>query len=390
MQTDCAVCYGSITDLDPATTGEPCNCSGTIKYHPFCYEDMCSKLAKCPVCKAAINKSQIFDESWVIDKSDYYNTLYYTIDSERKKHGKHVLIKNKTRKIVENGHYIHGLKDGLYQKFDLQSNIIHEGFYKMGLLNGPYCGEKLILNKSYKYSMYYEDGLLNGPAMISRNIKNWEKTYEITTITEEKKLFGKQIGNFKNGMMHGAFKIYDHEGTILESIEYKDDEKNGKAIFYNSGTIEQTMEFKKGSVCGKLTVYWPHTGTEQFTCIMCNDGMVRGPVYINDESGGLLKKIMCKKPTYLANVLPEGINIRKPSDDSYEFSYVKKEYYLLREFNDDDLYNHISLSYDDDYDDYCNHNNYESVSDEDNYWDDDRYERYERRYERYERRYERY
>ncbi len=392
MATDCAVCYGSFTDLDPATTGEPCNCSGTIKYHPFCYEDMCSKLAKCPVCKATINKTKIFDNSWIVQKC-YNGTLYYTIDSERKHHGKYVII-NDARKIKEQCNYVHGLKDGLYQKFGEKSKLIHEANYKMGKLHGRYYGEKHHLYNEYIYSMNYEDGLLNGPAEISRKKSLWETPEQTNTV------FGKITGHFKNGMMHGTFKIFDMQGAILESINYKDGELHGCAIYYSydgSKTIEQKTEFKNGSICGKLTVYWPHTGTERFTCIMNNDGMVIGPVYINDESGGLVKKIMCKKPAYLADVLPEGINIRKPNESS-DMCIVYKEYYGLREFDHaywydyEDYSSFIFRTYrysqykceccNDDYEDY------EDYEDYDNYWDDD--DRYERLDERYERRAERY
>lgn len=372
----CAVCYGSITDLDPATTGQPCKCSGSIKYHPFCYEDMCGIRRICPVCKTSINKSNIFDDNWVVNNY-YYGAVYYTIDSEERKHGKYLLINRDTRKIVEQCNYIHGLKNGLYQTFDTEANVIHECFYKMGKLHGHYFGEKLILDRTYKYFMYYEDGLLNGPATISRNIKSWEKFYDIYAVSDTKKIFGKQLGHYKNGMTHGIFRIFDSDGSILESIEYKDGELDGIAIFYDFnglGTIEQKIEFKKGLVCGKLTIYWPYTGTERFTCIIANDGMVRGPVYINDESGALQRKIICKKPTYLATVLPEDISIRKPNS-SNDLCYVEKEYYTLRELHSVES-NSDENNNANDYDDWYYYSGEKCCDDDDDLTDDERFRRY--------------
>ncbi len=357
----CAVCLAEISSADPATEGHPCKCNGTIKYHPLCYEDMCGSKSACPICKAQIKNSEIFGPNWIVKQIDFsgYRKEYYTFDDDRQKHGKYMIIDRRYKRyVIEAGQYVHGLKHGLYQHFNAESNVVEERSYNMGKLHGHIFGKKITNSSELKYSLNYRNGLLHGPADVSRIGKLIPTSNSYT-------VFGKATGNFKDGMMDGTFKIYDQNGGILESIEYKNDLKDGEAVFYdfeNPRCVVQRMHFKEGSVCGKLIIYWAHTGTERFTCIMRNDGMVIGPVYYNDESGDLIERRVCKKGEYLVNLLPEDVRVRRSSGDIDTFEVLVNEKYFdldYESYYDDDWFDWYNNSESDYCDSYDNDDDYD-------------------------------
>ena len=146
---------------------------------------------------------------------------------------------------------IYLLRDGkgIYRKYSISSNLLIEGEYINGDLNGKVkeyyddFGDILLFKGKYfngkkwegkefdlKGNVIYE--LING--------KGYVKHYNYYNNKLQLEFEGEYISGEKNG----KFKEY-YEGRLIFEGEYKDDKKNGKGkcYNYNSGEIEFEGEF---------------------------------------------------------------------------------------------------------------------------------------------------
>ena len=149
--------------------------------------------------------------------------------------------KNKRRQIyeLENG-------EGIYKKHSITSNIIFEGEYINGDLNGK-C-------KEY-YNPYntisFEGEYLNGKKWNGKGYDiNGNIIYELINGKGQVKQYNSEgndlklefEGEYINGEKNGNGKEYNYDGKLMFEGEYKDGKKNGKGKYFNNKTDELQFE----------------------------------------------------------------------------------------------------------------------------------------------------
>ncbi|MFI5219204.1 MAG: toxin-antitoxin system YwqK family antitoxin [Bacteroidia bacterium] len=105
--------------------------------------------------------------------------------------------------MLTKGSYDGKLLDGIYKSFYLNNNLKEQGHYNKGL-------------KWSKWMGWYNDGKV------------------------------KETSHWKNGALNGIKELYNTNGELTKSIEYKDDVIHGDVKTYEKGKLISKQKFKKG------------------------------------------------------------------------------------------------------------------------------------------------
>lgn len=106
-------------------------------------------------------------------------------------------------------------------------------------------------NENYKV-YYYEDNVVSSEGLIINGKPNG---YWITYYPNQLR---KSEGNRVNFMLDGLWKFYDKKGNIENSIEYKEDKKNGEYKSYNDECLLIKLEnYKADVIDGNTVFYYP-------------------------------------------------------------------------------------------------------------------------------------
>lgn len=155
---------------------------------------------------------------------------------------KKVAIKSKFRNGLKNGeeteysdkgtvifvrNYKDGVLDGQFTYFDDFGNILSQGYYTKGNKEDTwiekYPEERVVVTQNYK-----ADKLVD---------YNWASYYSSGKMFIE--------GNYDNkGLKQGIFKIYDIDGALQSTENYKDGKRNGYYIEYFNGAPVRKMKYK--------------------------------------------------------------------------------------------------------------------------------------------------
>jgi len=127
------------------------------------------------------------------------------------KTGKWIIYKNNSERIIEEGNYSNGKKNGLFKIYNKRGDLDRIETYKNGKLIEDNSSEILDVQKELS-----DDGSI------------------------------KSIGSYANGKKQGIFREYDSEGNIISSSVYKNDVKVGEGVITGSGAYE-----------GSWKIYYP-------------------------------------------------------------------------------------------------------------------------------------
>lgn len=124
-------------------------------------------------------------------------------------------------------HYKLGLLEGQFINYDEYGNSLSQGFYIKGKKEDvwveKYPDERVVVTQNFK-----EDKLID---------YNWSSYFPSGKIFIE--------GNYdKNGLKQGLFKIYDADGALQSTENYKDGKRNGYSIEYFNGSPVRKMRYK--------------------------------------------------------------------------------------------------------------------------------------------------
>ena len=127
--------------------------------------------------------------------------------------------------------------EGIVKEYDKNNKLIFDGEYKNGLRNGK--GKEFYENNELKFDGEYKNGLRNGKG---------KEFYE-----NEKLLFD---GEYLNGLRHGFGKEYYKNGKLLFEGEYLNGKRNGDGKeMDNNGISIFKGEYSNG-------IRWNGTGSE--------------------------------------------------------------------------------------------------------------------------------
>lgn len=191
----------------------------------------------------------------------------------------------KYNKLVEEGSYKEGHKDGSFKEyFSDGTSIKNEKFYMEGKADGIW--RTYYVNGALGSEKGYKNGLEHGP----------EKQYgqetgklKLDNNYVDGKRHGRQISyqagnsgedmreaNYTMGMLDGLYCETLANGTVREKGNYKNNKKEGKWIFNRrDGKLEKEITYKEGKQDGETRTYF-------------TDGTLESIVsYANDKKNGL-------------------------------------------------------------------------------------------------------
>ena len=282
-----------------------------------------------------INDSLVFG-SYLNDKYHGAYKIYYK--PLNLLFNKTPIIDTTKQSLITKGNFNQGEKNGLWEFYDLNRNIIKKGSYKNNLKEGQwleyvedfgnydtkarkYVGT--ILNK-----FYYVNGELNGISeSFGENVEYYVKCNEQFDVKSEINdscvaisfIPFKLTGNFKNGKLQGKTKKFDKDNTLVLECNYEQDELNGEwykknEVYYEKGS------YKNGLKTGKWTYYildnklfreeeyiqdklegdrstYDHAGNKIYIQKYKNDDFLKGEYY--DENNRISSEIKLEKENIL-------------------------------------------------------------------------------------------
>lgn len=175
-------------------------------------------------------------------KSDSTFTEYQISNANYKKVG----IKSKFRNGLKNGeeteysdkgtvlfvrNYKDGLLEGQFTHYDGYGNVLSQGYYVKGKKEDVWIEkfpeERVVVTQNYK-----ADQLID---------YNWSSYYPSGKLFIE--------GNYdKKGLKQGIFKIYDVDGSLQSTENYKDGKRNGYFIEYFNGAPVRKTKYRDDMV----------------------------------------------------------------------------------------------------------------------------------------------
>lgn len=180
----------------------------------------------------------------------------------------------RTNKLIQEGMFQDGMKDGTWIVYHPNANKKTEATYKNNQLNGAYkdfdADGALILEMILKdsvmigpYKQYY--GRTGRPShvnpkqvLIEGQHKNGKKHGEWLSYYENGQLGVKQT--FVEGVLDGPYLEYSPYGQLIIETTYKNNKTNGVFKRYSFGnTLQQLGEYELGKRVGKWVSYYPET-----------------------------------------------------------------------------------------------------------------------------------
>ena len=107
--------------------------------------------------------------------------------------------------------YKNGVKDGVYEYYDENNNLVEKGTFRDGKMDGT-------------WDVYYANGELKG-VLRSRNFYKNDLIDGVSTQYWDADQVYCQ-SHYENGLKHGPYKKYDLNGQIIDKGVYK----NGKKV----------------------------------------------------------------------------------------------------------------------------------------------------------------
>lgn len=124
--------------------------------------------------------------------------------------------------------YVLGIKNGLFKEFYPNKKLSKQYYYKNDFLD----------------SVYYEY-LPNGSLSVEGEFNFGLKSGLWTTFREDENLYS--IGHYLNDLQHGEWKYFHKFGNVLSEGIYEGGFKNGQWIFYDeSGKLDEIGKYKNG------------------------------------------------------------------------------------------------------------------------------------------------
>ncbi len=123
------------------------------------------------------------------------------------------------------GTFVNGKKESLWRKYVLRTKPLREETYKDGLLHGvsrvfsddgKLLYQTIFINGTGYYKEYYNDNkqlFLEGEVQNGKREGEWLYYFKTGDYS--------RIENYKNGQLHGSYKIFSIDGKILYSTEFK-------------------------------------------------------------------------------------------------------------------------------------------------------------------------
>ncbi|MCB1324260.1 MAG: hypothetical protein H7A21_03210 [Spirochaetales bacterium] len=157
--------------------------------------------------------------------------------------------------LAMRGHYVQGLKDGLWQSFSTDGDqITAEGRYNRGWHDGVWryfdTRGQVYLTVEYKMEPRRADLLLLTTEIGNEN-GVYRRYYPDGSLEEE--------GHFWSGYFHGPFRHYhpNNRGLAIAG-RFERDQKIGQwRYYYADGTLERVENYKDGVLDGVQQNYYP-------------------------------------------------------------------------------------------------------------------------------------
>lgn len=197
-------------------------------------------------------------------------------------HGQFISFYNNNT-IFKKYQYLYGRKDGLCNVYYSSGHIKRSTQYKFGIKNG--YDITYFTNGGIKNIIYYKnnvkrinevsnnmDGSLNyiikyskipTKYVLTKFLRNKYKLL-ITICNKEiddsvyiidTKNSIKQVCQFLQGELHGSFKMFDNNNSIITLINYSFGKRHGLSYYWNNNTIEKMCNYKFNMLDGILK-YW--------------------------------------------------------------------------------------------------------------------------------------
>ena len=200
------------------------------------------------------------NKEWSGKKYDSHGNIIYELNN-----GKGKVKQYYCDKIIFEGDYLDGEKNGKGAEYYDNGNILFEGEY---LNNKKWNGIGYDINKNKIYEIKNGNGFIkeycsNGTIKYEGEILNGEKNGKI----KEYDYYGKLNfeGGYLNGVKNGKGKIYDSgsNDTYFEG-EFLNGQKNGKGRKYKNGKLVFEGDYLNGVKHGKAKEYEYFTGKVEF------------------------------------------------------------------------------------------------------------------------------
>jgi antitoxin component YwqK of YwqJK toxin-antitoxin module len=154
-------------------------------------------------------------------KSKFRNGLKDGEETEYSDKGTVIVVRN----------YKEGLLDGQFMQYDAYGNILSQGYYSKGKKEDAwiekYPKERVVVTQNYKAGQLID--------------YNWSSYFSSGKLFIE--------GNYdKNGLKQGIFKIYDVDGSLQSTENYKDGKRNGFFIEYFNGAPVRKIKYKDDKI----------------------------------------------------------------------------------------------------------------------------------------------
>ncbi len=155
-------------------------------------------------------------------------------------------------------------REGLYIDFDKQGNIGKKVEYKNGVMDGKYLRFK---NAIVMENVDYQAGKMNGEStkyydkgtiMETSNYKDGQRDGVTIWYANKDKTQGEMVAKYtyKNGKFDGLQETFYENGVVKTRKMFADNVQNGHAYeFYEDGSVRQEATFKNGEQKGKTKEY---------------------------------------------------------------------------------------------------------------------------------------
>ncbi len=160
--------------------------------------------------------------------------------------------------------YADNVRNGLYLEFDKQANLVKKVEYKNGLMDGTYFKFKNAIliervdyqqgQKNGESTVYYEKGTV----METSNFKNGQRDGITIWYANKDKIQGEMVAmyTYKDGKFEGVQETYYESGAVKTQKMYSNNVPNGPAYeFYEDGSLKTEANFKNGEQKGKIKEY---------------------------------------------------------------------------------------------------------------------------------------
>ena len=193
-----------------------------------------------------IRYNKELQKKFIVDIKDYKKESGKYKIGGKNGYGKEYIIK--TNRIIFEGEYLKGKRNGKGKVYDYDDILIFEGEYLNGKKNGKgkryYDNGKLMFEGEYFDGKNWNGKAYNKNGDIEFEIKNgngnWKGYYYNGKLKFE--------GEYLNGERNGKGKEYDYKGKLVFEGEYLNGERNGKGKeYFHNGKLKYEGEYIEGN-----------------------------------------------------------------------------------------------------------------------------------------------